>query len=133
LRERYGLWASHKRLAKLPRKYGLNACGLTVCKNLLSRDFHAAGTLETAVGNRKPRAGLLFHSDRGAQYCPALFWETLKRWRPQARLSVSRKRNCRDNARAESFFKTLKRELETLDGRQNAAAVRVSVFQYIGA
>ncbi|MDR0639123.1 MAG: hypothetical protein LBG27_09560 [Spirochaetaceae bacterium] len=52
----------------------------------------------------------------------------MKGRRPQARQSVSRKGNCRDNARAESFFKTLKRKLETLDGRQSAAAVRASVF-----
>jgi transposase InsO family protein len=33
---------------------------------------------------------------------------------------MSRKGNCRDNAYAESFFKTLKRELQTLDGRHSA-------------
>jgi transposase InsO family protein len=37
---------------------------------------------------------------------------------------MSRKGNCRDNARAESFFKTLKRELETLDGKYAAEEVR---------
>jgi putative transposase len=46
---------------------------------------------------------------------------------------MSRKGNCRDNACAESFFKTLKRELETLDGRHTAAEVRQSVFMYIEA
>ncbi|MDR0637806.1 MAG: integrase core domain-containing protein [Spirochaetaceae bacterium] len=46
---------------------------------------------------------------------------------------MSRKGNCRDNARAERFFRTLQRERETLDGRRPAAAVRASVFQYIEA
>jgi transposase InsO family protein len=32
---------------------------------------------------------------------------------------MSRKGNCWDNACAESFFKTLKRELETVDGKHN--------------
>jgi hypothetical protein len=35
--------------------------------------------------------------------------------------------------RAESFFKTLKRELETLDGKHTAGEVRQSVFMYIEA
>jgi putative transposase len=36
-------------------------------------------------------------------------------------------------AYAESFFKTLKRELETLDGKHAAAEVRQSVFMYVEA
>jgi putative transposase len=46
---------------------------------------------------------------------------------------MSRKGNCRDNACAESFFKTLKRELETVDGKHTAGEVRQSVFMYIEA
>jgi transposase InsO family protein len=44
---------------------------------------------------------------------------------------MSRKGNCWDNACAESFFKTLKRELETLDGKYAAEEVRQSVFMYV--
>jgi transposase InsO family protein len=46
---------------------------------------------------------------------------------------MSRKGNCCDNARAESFFKTLKREPETLDGKHSAVEVRQSVFMYLEA
>jgi transposase InsO family protein len=46
---------------------------------------------------------------------------------------MSRKGNCRDNACAESFFKTPKRELETLDGKHSAGEVRGPVFMYIEA
>jgi putative transposase len=46
---------------------------------------------------------------------------------------MSRKGNCWDNACAESFFKTLKRELETLDGRHTEAEVRGPVFMYLEA
>jgi len=42
-----------------------------------------------------------------------------------------RKGECRDNACAESFFATLKRELEGLDGRHSSAQVRRSVFMYV--
>ena len=44
---------------------------------------------------------------------------------------MSHKGECWDNACAESFFATLKRELEGLDGRDSAAEVRRSVFMYV--
>ena len=50
---------------------------------------------------------------------------------PDVRQSMSRKGECWDNACAESFFATLKRELEGLDGRCSAAEVRRSVFMYV--
>jgi transposase InsO family protein len=77
--------------------------------------------------------GLVFHSDREAQYCSQRFRDLLAASCPMVRRSMSRKGNCRDNACAESFFKTLKRELETLDGKHTAAEVRQSVFMYIEA
>jgi transposase InsO family protein len=46
---------------------------------------------------------------------------------------MSRRGNCWDNAYAESFFKTLKRELETLDGKHSATEVKQSVFMYVEA
>jgi transposase InsO family protein len=79
----------------------------------------------------RPREGLLFHSYRGVQYCAASFRERLEELCPAVRQSMSRKGNCWDNACAESFFKTLKTELETLDGRHSALEVRDSVFEYI--
>jgi transposase InsO family protein len=62
-----------------------------------------------------------------------LFRETLHGLCPSVRQSMSRKGNCWDNACAESFFKTLKAELETLDGKRSAAEVRQEVFLYIEA
>jgi transposase InsO family protein len=89
--------------------------------------------LEMAVTNRTPRCGLIFHSDRGVQYCAQDFRDILHERCPTVRQSMIRKGNCWDNACAESFFKTLKRELETLDGKRSAAEVRQSVFLYIEA
>jgi transposase InsO family protein len=82
--------------------------------------------LKMAFVNRKAREGLIFHSDRGAHYCAKAFRETLRERCPTVRQSMSRKGNCWDNACAESFFKTLKRELETLDGKHSAGEVRQS-------
>jgi transposase InsO family protein len=103
----------------------------------LSAGMEAADTaiaaLEMAVRNRTPEDGLIFHSDRGVQYCAQSFRAVLRENCPSVRQSMSRKGNCWDNACAESFFKTLKRELETLDGKHSEADVRQSVFFYIEA
>jgi transposase InsO family protein len=84
-----------------------------------------------ACMNRRPRAGLIFHSDQGVQYCATSFRNKLNKGCPAVRQSMSRKGNCWDNACAESFFKTLKSEVDTLDGKQPASEVRDSVFEYI--
>jgi transposase InsO family protein len=103
----------------------------------LSGDMESEHTvipaLEMAVGNRAASPGLLFHSDRGVQYCSQAFRELLRLRCPAVRQSMGRRGNCWDNACAETFFKTLKRELETLDGRHTEAEVRGSVFMYLEA
>ena len=76
---------------------------------------------------------LIFHSDRGVQYCAQSFRAILREKCPLLRQSISGKGNCGDNACTESFFKTLKRELETLDGKYSETDVRQSVFFYIEA
>jgi transposase InsO family protein len=55
---------------------------------------------------RRPAAGLIFHSDRDAQYCSEEFQSALKNW--GVRSSMSRKGNCWDNAPTESFWGRLK-------------------------
>jgi transposase InsO family protein len=92
---------------------------------------HICEALKMALGNRAPREGMLFHSDRGVQYCSSEFRETLTRLCPSVRQSMSRKGNCWDNACAESFFKTLKWELDVLEGRHTKGQVRTAVFEYI--
>jgi len=87
--------------------------------------------LGMAVGNRPPREGLLFHSDCGVQYCSEEFRRELTRLCPSVRQSMSRKGNCWDNACAESFFKTLKTELEVTKRRYRAKEVKTMVFEYI--
>lgn len=57
---------------------------------------------------RRPLKGLMFHSDRGVQYCSKRFRNVLRSL--GVIQSMSRKGNCWDNACSESFFKTLKTE-----------------------
>jgi transposase InsO family protein len=84
-----------------------------------------------AVGNRPPGEGLIFHSDRGVQYCSGEFRSTLYRLCPTVRQSMSRKGNCWDNACAESFFSTLKKELAELERRCDKKQIKTAVFEYI--
>lgn len=62
--------------------------------------------LTMARFRRRPGAGLIFHSDRGSQYCSHEFQNALKGW--EMRSSMSRKGNCWDNAPTESFWGRLK-------------------------
>ncbi len=65
--------------------------------------------LEKALAVRKAKPGLIHHSDRGSQYCSALYRAKLEDNGIAA--SMSGKGNCYDNAMVESFFKTLKTEM----------------------
>jgi len=84
-----------------------------------------------AVKNRTPQNDLMFHSDRGVQYCCKLFCQQLYAICPSVRQSMSRKSNVWDNACAESFFSTLKRELDILDGKHTKKEVKTGVFEFI--
>jgi len=92
---------------------------------------HLCRAILMAVGKRPPGDGLIFHSDRGLQYCSDNFRSLLKRLCPSVRQSMSRKGNCWDNACAESFFKTLKAELDILEKGGSARQIKTAVFEYI--
>ena len=85
--------------------------------------------LDAAVRLRRPTPGLVFHSDRGSQYASAAFRRRL--WRYRMRQSMSRKGNCWDNAVAESFFATLKKELVRDQIFETRDSARSQVFEYI--
>jgi transposase InsO family protein len=82
-----------------------------------------------AMDMRKPTKGLIFHSDRGVQYCSYRFVNVLKS--NNFIQSMSRKGNCWDNACAESFFKSLKNEwLLDVDFNSRKEAKDL-IFEYI--
>lgn len=102
----------------------------------LRTDMTAAIVIDAfamAVLRRRPKGPLLFHSDRGIQYCSSPFREASLAALPMLVRSMSRKGNCWDNACSESFFKTLKRELEELAGTSTRKQVNMAVFEYIEA
>lgn len=67
-----------------------------------------SSALQMAIWRRRPRTGLIFHSDRGSQYCSNGFQKLLHDHHMTS--SMSRKGDCWDNSVAESFFGTLKTE-----------------------
>ena len=88
----------------------------------------AKDAIIAAVKRRKPKAGIIFHSDRGSTYTAEDFRKVLKKYRMIA--SMSNKGQCWDNAVAESFFGSMKSDLgdpvwETRD------AARAAIFEYI--
>ena len=64
--------------------------------------------LQMAIQDRRPSPGIIHHSDRGAQYACREYVQTLKAHRFE--ISMSAVGNPYDNAFAESFMKTLKKE-----------------------
>jgi putative transposase len=72
---------------------------------------------------------LLSHSDRGSQYASEMYRERLKERGITA--SMSRKGNCYDNAFAESFFATLKKELVYRNHFRTKAEAKKAIFEYI--
>jgi transposase InsO family protein len=87
--------------------------------------------LAMAVAERRPAAGLLFHSDRGGPFL-SLRVQQLAR-RAGLILSTSRPGRCLDNAVAESFFHTLKTELVYQHRYRTREEARLAIFEYIAA
>lgn len=87
--------------------------------------------LEMAVGQRQNVSGLIFHSDRGSQYASQDYQAALKA--SGITPSMSRKGDCWDNAVAESFFATIKRELVSKRYWLNLKAARLAIHEYIEA
>jgi putative transposase len=73
----------------------------------------AIAALDTALEARKPQSGLIHHSDRGVQYASIAYRQRLAEF--DITISMSRPGNPFDNAKAESFMKTLK--TEEINGR----------------
>jgi len=78
---------------------------------------------------RRPARGVIFHSDRGTQYCSADFRDMV-----DARGflgSMSRKGDPWDNACAERFFKTLNSELIRAQIYSSREEARAAIFEYV--
>lgn len=91
----------------------------------------AIDALEQAVGREDPPDGfsLVFHDDQGSQYTSRAFQRCLDSH--GIAQSMSRPGNPWDNAVAESFFKTLKRELVKERSYRTRDEAKQDIFKYI--
>ena len=89
----------------------LDAWSRRVVGYAISRSIDARLTvaaLKSAIERRKPPPGCIHHSDRGSQYAAQVYRDTLAAHDLVG--SMGRRGNPYDNAKAESFMKTLKVE-----------------------
>ncbi|WP_156624180.1 IS3 family transposase [Ensifer sp. Root558] len=110
------LWVSDITYVALPTRFIYVAVVLDVWSRLIvgyavSRSIDARLTvaaLKAAIERRRPPSGCIHHSDRGSQYAAQVYRDALSGSSLVG--SMGRRGNPYDNAKAESFMKTLKVE-----------------------
>lgn len=98
----------------------------------LQRSLEAALVLEAlrmALTQRRPRPGLVHHSDRGVQYAARDYTAQLEQH--GIRISMSRRATPYDNAQAESFIKTLKYEEVYRTEYRNLEEARTAIAEFL--
>ena len=98
----------------------------------LSRDMTTQLTLTAlhrAIDQRQPQPGVIHHSDRGVQYASHDYVEQLEQI--GAQISMSSVGNPYENAKAESFFKTLKLEEVYLKEYESFADAEANLEEFI--
>ena len=93
-------------LAVILDAFSRKALGYCISKSLDTE--LALYALRMAIQRRIPQRGVTHHSDRGIQYASKDYTDELLKY--GFKISMSRKGNPYDNAKAESFMKTLKSE-----------------------
>jgi putative transposase len=131
-------WVADITSIRLPTTFAYLACVLDAWSRRclgweVSRAIDTTLTLsalDRALASRQPAPGLIHHSDRGVQYASAA---SIARLRDAgAHVSMSAVGNPYDNAKAESFFKTLKREEVYLNNYQTFHDAEENLGRFIG-
>jgi putative transposase len=119
-------WQGWLYLAVVVDLYARKVVGWSM-KPTLSREL-ALDALLMAVWRRKPAQPVLVHSDQGSQYGS----DDWKRFCQANNLqsSMSRRGNCWDNAVAESFFSSLKKERIRKRIYKTRDLARANIFDY---
>ena len=107
--------------------YSRKVVGWSMANNLKTELVLDA--LNMAVYTRRPKPGLIHHSDRGSQYTSVEFSSRLR----EAGLlpSMGSVADAYDNSMAESFVSTLKRELIHRHSWPSRQTARTAIFEYI--
>jgi transposase InsO family protein len=114
-------------LAVILDAFSRKVVGWALDRTLASRLTVAA--LERAIAQRRPRPGLVHHSDRGLQYARGDYVAILEKYGIVP--SMSRPANPYDNASCESFMKTLKREEIYANKYDTLEHLRANIEEFI--
>jgi transposase InsO family protein len=87
------------------------------------------GALEMALASRRPGVGLIHHSDQGVQYACSEYVACLEQI--GAKVSMASVGNPYENAKAESFFRTLKMEEVYLKDYQDFEEAEQNIGEFI--
>ena len=130
-------WVADITYVRLPTTFVSLATILDACSRRcvgweLSRQIDTDLTLvalERAIATRAPAPGLIHHSDHGVQYASTRYVERLEAI--GAQISMAAVGNPYQNALAESFFATLKREEVTLHEYQTFTEAETHLERFI--
>jgi len=120
-------WEGWLYLAAVQDLYSRRIVGWSMATHL--RAELVTDALRMAVARRRPEAGLIHHSDQGSQFVSLGFGQECAK--SGIARSMGSRGDCWDNAVAESFFATLKKELVHRESWPTREAMRVAVFDYI--
>ena len=131
------VWVADLTYIRLPSSFAYLACVLDAYSRKcvgwkLSKRIDAQlalDALDMALATREVGPGLIHHSDRGVQYASTAYVHRLES--VAVRVSMSAVGNPYDNAKAESFFKTLKAEEVYLKEYQIFAEAQANIEQFI--
>ena len=130
-------WAADITSIRLPTTFVDRACvldahsrrcvGWHLARHIDTRLTLAA--LDRALAARRPAPGFIHHADRGVQYASAAYIARLAE--AGARISMAATGNPYEQAKAESFFTTLKREEVYLKEYQTFADAQTTLTRFI--
>jgi putative transposase len=122
-------WQGWLYLAAVQDAYSRAIVGWSMADHM--RSELVVDALEMAVQRRRPAPGLIHHSDQGSQYVSLAFGQAARD--AGIARSMGSKGDCYDNAVAESFFATLKKELVHRRSWPTRRELTTEVFDYIEA
>jgi putative transposase len=122
-------WEGWLYLAAVQDAYSRAIVGWSIADHM--RHELVVDALQMALHRRRPARGLIHHSDAGGQYVSLGFGQAARD--AGIAISMGSKGDCYDNAVAESFFATLKKELVHRQSWPTRRELSSAVFEYIEA
>lgn len=120
-------WEGWLYLAAVQDAYSRRIVGWSMTDHM--RSDLVVDALNMAIARRQPDAGLIHHSDQGSQFVSLAFGQACGK--AGIARSMQSRGDCFDNAVAESFFATLKKELIRRRSWPTREELRIAVFDDI--